>query len=81
MVKILSGPALVGHLFRDRDEAILRAVPVFVDVFAKLTDLDVHPSEVQIVDCYMGSNEWTEVRSAHRIIASWREVSGREVSA
>jgi hypothetical protein len=77
MVKILTGPAIVGHLFRDRAEAIALAIPVLVGTYAERAGLDVHRAEAQLVECRLSrvsSRSWTEVRVAGVTIASWREV-------
>ena len=73
-IKIVTGPAIVGHLFRDRAEAIAVALPVLVGTYAERTGLDVHRAEAQLVECRLSRGSWTEVRVAGVTVASWREV-------
>ena len=73
-IQIVTGPAIVGHLFRDRAEAIAKALPVLVGTYAERTGLDVHRAEAQLVECRLSRGSWTEVRVAGVTVASWREV-------
>ena len=80
-IKIVTGPAIVGHLFRDTAEARSIALPVLVRTYADRTGLDVHPAEASLVECCaLGIDgerirqRWTEVRVAGVTVASWREV-------
>lgn len=81
MIKILTGPAINGHIFRDHAEAVAKALPILVGCYADATGLDVHHAEavlveVRVVDKRTGkaSDDATvEVRVGGTTIASWRE--------
>lgn len=81
MIKIVTGAAINGHLFRDEAEAIAKALPVLVDAYARATGLDVHHAEASLVevrDVHRRTGERsaaasTEVRIGGTTIASWRE--------
>ena len=77
MIKIVTGPAIVGHLFSDAAEARSIALPVLVGTYADRTGLHVHPAEASLVECCaLGidgeriGQRWTEVRVAGAIVAS-----------
>ncbi len=81
MIRILTGPAIVGHLFLDEKEARARAVPVLVHAYAEATGLDVHPAETHLVEVRRIGRDGTraasaivELRDGPVTIASWREV-------
>lgn len=82
-VAIITGPAIVGDLFRDEAEAIEKALPVLIYHYAAATGLDVHHAEASLVEV-RGINRHTgkraettttEVRIGGTTIASWREVA------
>ena len=87
-VAIITGPAIVGHLFRDEAEAIEKALPVLVHHYATAIGMDVHHAEASLVEV-RGINRrtgeraavtTTEVRIGGLTIASWREVAERPAS-
>lgn len=80
-IRIITGPALVGHIFADESEAIARAVPVLVYHYALATGLDIHPAEVYLCEVRRIARDGTraaavttEVRDGAKVIASWRAV-------
>ena len=71
-VRIVTGPALVGHVFADSEEVVERAVPVLVGAYVTATGLDVSPTECSYVECSTAAGtRWTELRLGSTIIASW----------
>ncbi len=82
-VIIVTGAAIVGHVFWSEAEAIAKALPVLVNAYAVATGLDVHPAEASLVEVRSinrltgerSANATTEVRVAGQTIALWREVT------
>lgn len=82
-IKIVTGAAIVGHLFRDEAEAIAKALPVLVGAYAEASGLDVHHAEASLVEVRSidrrtgarSATATTEVRVGGKTIASWREVA------
>jgi len=80
VIRVVLGPAIPGHVFRDWEEAVERALPVLVHHYAQATGRDVHPMEVSLVqvrgisrDGRLAKYVTTEVRLGLTVIAVWRE--------
>lgn len=80
-IRIITGPALVGHLFRDEAEAREKAVPVLVYHYAQATGLDVEAAEAALYevrrigrDGTRAKDTRTELRVVGAVVASWATV-------